>query len=97
MEQLLQPDLNIRMGALSRGPAEASVDTRRTRWAATTGPGAVNRWRADKPDLPLDAWVEERFPSLRRGYIKRVLRSYNTYQLLYGRAPKLPVIKSASR
>jgi soluble lytic murein transglycosylase len=32
-----------------------------------------------------------------RGYIKRVLRSYNTYQLLYGRPAKVTGVQAASR
>ena len=55
----------------------------------------MNRWRAERKGLPLDAWVEEVPIAETRGYIKRVLRSYNTYQLLYGRASKAPVVKSA--
>ncbi|WP_338865922.1 transglycosylase SLT domain-containing protein [Myxococcus stipitatus] len=99
VEQLLQPDLNIRMGAHYLGGLlkRFGGHTPYAVGSYNAGPGAVNRWRADKPDLPLDAWVEEIPISETRGYIKRVLRSYNTYQLLYGRAPKLPVIKSASR
>ncbi|MCP3167230.1 lytic transglycosylase domain-containing protein [Myxococcus qinghaiensis] len=99
VDQLLQPDLNIRFGAHYLGGLlkKFGGHTPYAVGSYNAGPGAVNRWRADKPDLPLDAWVEEIPISETRGYIKRVLRSYNTYQLLYGRAPKLPVIKSAAR
>ncbi len=55
----------------------------------------MNRWRSDRKGLPLDAWVEEVPIAETRGYIKRVLRSYNTYQLLYGRPAKVPVVKAA--
>jgi soluble lytic murein transglycosylase len=55
----------------------------------------VNRWRSARKGLPLDAWVEEVPIAETRGYIKRVLRSYNTYQLLYGRPSKAPVVQSA--
>ncbi|MCE9671482.1 transglycosylase SLT domain-containing protein [Myxococcus stipitatus] len=99
VDQLLQPDLNIRLGAHYLGGLlkRFGGHTPFAVGSYNAGPGAVNRWRADKPDLPLDAWVEEIPISETRGYIKRVLRSYNTYQLLYGRAPGVPVIKSASR
>jgi soluble lytic murein transglycosylase len=61
------------------------------------GPLAIDRWRADRPGVPLDAWVEEVPIAETRGYIKRVLRSYNTYQLLYGRPAKVPAVQAASR
>ncbi len=47
--------------------------------------------------MPLDAWVEEIPIAETRGYVKRVLRSYNTYQLLYGRPAKAPVVQAARR
>ena len=61
------------------------------------GPGAIDRWRAERPGMPLDAWVEEVPIAETRGYIKRVLRSYNTYQLLYGHTAKGPVLQAANR
>ena len=61
------------------------------------GPLAIDRWRADRPGVPLDAWVEEVPIAETRGYIKRVLRSYNTYQLLYSRPAKVPAVQAASR
>ncbi|MFP2960882.1 transglycosylase SLT domain-containing protein [Myxococcus sp. 1LA] len=99
VDQLLQPDLNIRLGAHYLGGLLKRFNGH-TPYAVgsyNAGPGAVNRWRSDKPDQALDAWVEEIPISETRGYIKRVLRSFNTYQLLYGRAPKLPVLKSAAK
>ncbi|QSQ26895.1 transglycosylase SLT domain-containing protein [Pyxidicoccus parkwayensis] len=99
IDALLQPDTNIRLGAHYLGGLLKKFNGH-TPYAVgsyNAGPGAVNRWRSEKPDLPLDAWVEEIPISETRGYIKRVLRSFNTYQLLYGHAPKLPVLKSASK
>nr|WP_240359917.1 transglycosylase SLT domain-containing protein [Pyxidicoccus trucidator] len=99
VDSLLQPDLNIRLGAHYLGGLlkKFKGHTPYAVGSYNAGPGAVNRWRSEKPDLPLDAWVEEIPISETRGYIKRVLRSFNTYQLLYGRAPKLPVLKSAAK
>jgi len=85
--QILQPDLNIRMGAAllgrlvrkyggSRAPALASYNA---------GSTSVDRWLAAGAGRALDEWVEEIPIAETRGYVKRVLRSYNTYQLLYGR------------
>ncbi|MFP2897653.1 lytic transglycosylase domain-containing protein [Corallococcus sp. 4LFB] len=99
VDSLLQPELNIRFGAHYLGGLikKFKGHTPYAVGSYNAGSGAVNRWRAASPDLPLDAWVEEIPIAETRGYIKRVLRSYNTYQLLYGRAPKVPVMPSASR
>ena len=97
VEALLEPDLNIRLGAHYLGELIKKFDGH-TPFAVgsyNAGSGAVNRWRSERPGMPLDAWVEEVPIAETRGYIKRVLRSYNTYQLLYGRPAKVPVVKTA--
>ncbi|MDC0707246.1 transglycosylase SLT domain-containing protein [Stigmatella sp. ncwal1] len=97
VEALLEPDLNIRLGAHYLGELIKKFDGH-TPFAVgsyNAGSGAVNRWRSERPGMPLDAWVEEVPIAETRGYIKRVLRSFNTYQLLYGRPAKVPVVKSA--
>ncbi|XXF80977.1 transglycosylase SLT domain-containing protein [Myxococcaceae bacterium GXIMD 01537] len=97
VDRLLEPDLNIRLGAHHLGTL-VKLFNGHTPYAVgsyNAGAGAVNRWRAANPKQPLDAWVEEIPVAETRGYIKRVLRSYNTYQLLYGRTAKVPVMKSA--
>jgi soluble lytic murein transglycosylase len=97
VENLYDPELNIRLGAHHLGELVKRFNGQ-TPFAVgsyNAGAGAVNRWRADRKGLPLDAWVEEVPIAETRGYIKRVLRSYNTYQLLYGRPSKAPVVKSA--
>ncbi|MBU8897390.1 transglycosylase [Corallococcus sp. H22C18031201] len=99
VDSLLQPDLNIRLGAHYLGTLvkQFKGNTPYAVGSYNAGAAAVNRWRSDKPGQPLDAWVEEIPIAETRGYIKRVLRSYNTYQLLYGHAPHLPLLPSASR
>jgi soluble lytic murein transglycosylase len=83
--RLLDPEVNIRIGS-------AYLADLVKKWEGTpelalasynAGAGAVARWRRDRPGLELDEWVEEIPISETRGYVKRVLRSYNTYQLLY--------------
>lgn len=95
-EALLEPELNIRMGAWYLGVLlkQFSGNAPYAVGSYNAGAGAVNRWRKERPELPLDAWVEEIPIAETRGYIKRVLRSYNTYQLLYGRPAKLPAVRS---
>ena len=98
-QSLLEPDTNIRIGAaylgslLKRFPGQTPFAV----GSYNAGPQAVDKWRADRPGMPLDAWVEEVPIAETRGYIKRVLRSYNTYQLLYGQTAKAPLVKAVSR
>ncbi|HLL85227.1 MAG TPA: transglycosylase SLT domain-containing protein, partial [Longimicrobium sp.] len=83
-ERLLDPDLNIRLGALNLGELLQQFKGVKQFAVAgyNAGPGAVNRWKSERP---LDEWVEEIPIAETRGYVKRVLRSYNTYQLLYAK------------
>ncbi len=88
--QLLDPDVNIRLGA-----AELAHLMRRFAGVKqlalagyNAGPGAVNRWRQAQPEQEIDVWVEEIPIAETRGYVKRVLRSYNTYRLLYRGEPR---------
>ena len=96
-ERLLEPDLNIRLGAWYLGSLVKQFAGNKPYAIASynAGAGAVNRWRADKRELALDEWVEEIPIAETRGYVKRVLRSYNTYQLLYGRTAPLATPPSA--
>jgi soluble lytic murein transglycosylase len=96
-DELLQPDLNIRLGSHYLGSLVRRFSGERAYALASynAGAGAVNRWRADRPELPLDAWVEEIPIAETRGYVKRVLRSYNTYQLLYGTRPPSDAVSLA--
>jgi len=98
-QALLEPDLNIRLGAQYLGSLikRFSGHTPYAVGSYNAGPNAIDRWRADRPGVPLDAWVEEVPIAETRGYIKRVLRSYNTYQLLYGRPAKVTGVQAASR
>jgi soluble lytic murein transglycosylase len=97
VESLLEPEMNIRIGAHHLGSLVKKFDGNAPFAVGSynAGAGAINRWRAERKGMSLDAWVEEVPIAETRGYIKRVLRSYNTYQLLYGRPAKVPVVKSA--
>ncbi|MEW5738835.1 MAG: transglycosylase SLT domain-containing protein [Myxococcota bacterium] len=102
--QLLEPDLNIRLGAryLSDLLLRAHGVKQFALAGYNAGESAVARWRRENGDEDLAAWVEQIPLQETRGYVKRVLRSYNTYKLLYApadvartvapfqRAPALP-------
>lgn len=83
--QLLEPDLNIRLGA--RYLADLLLRAQGVKQFAlagyNAGESAVSRWRREHGDEDLAAWVEQIPLQETRGYVKRVLRSYNTYKLLY--------------
>ncbi len=84
--QIMDPATNLRLGAtyLSglvrrfNGALHSAVGS------YNAGPGAITRWWSARPDAPVDEWVEEIPLTETRGYVKRVLRTYNTYKLLRG-------------
>jgi soluble lytic murein transglycosylase len=86
-EQLQNPSTNIQLGAAYLGRLLQRFDGNVALALASynAGEGAVNRWRSARPETELDRWVEEIPLSETRGYVKRVLRSWNTYRLLVGR------------
>jgi soluble lytic murein transglycosylase len=58
--------------------------------AYNAGGGAVRRWLEQRRGLALDEFVEEIPVEETRGYVKRVLRSYAAYRLLYGAPEPAP-------
>jgi len=86
-KDLLQPDLNIRLGATLLGGLVKKYGGNRAPALAAYNAGAnsVDVWLRANAGRPLDEWVEEIPIAETRGYVKRVLRTYNTYELLYGR------------
>jgi soluble lytic murein transglycosylase len=92
--RILDPEINIRIGSAYLSDLvkrfEGTYELALAGYNA--GGGAVSRWRRERPQLELDEWVEEIPISETRGYVKRVLRSYNAYQLLYrSPAPEVTV------
>ncbi len=85
VEELLEPELNLQIGG--RYLADLLRRAKGVKHYAVAsynaGEGAVRRWRNANPSAAIDEWVEEIPLTETRGYVKRVLRSYNTYQLLY--------------
>jgi soluble lytic murein transglycosylase len=86
---LLQPDLNIRIGSWFLGDLMRQFKGQKEFALAgyNAGPHSVGKWRAERPKVAMDEWVEEIPYSETRGYVKRVLRTYVTYQLLYASPP----------
>lgn len=83
--QLLEPELNIQLGARYLSDLLSRMKGVKPFALASynAGESAVARWRKENGDDDLAAWVELVPLQETRGYVKRVLRSYNTYKLLY--------------
>jgi len=54
------------------------------------GGGNVNKWLNSKGNLPTDAFVESIPIRETRGYVKRVLGTYQLYRTLKGKGPLFP-------
>lgn len=87
---LTDASLNIRIGARYLGELVRRFDgsVALALAAYNAGGGAVSRWREQRRGLELDEFVEEIPIEETRGYVKRVLRSYAAYRLLYGASPE---------
>lgn len=84
-ERLMEPEVNIRLGGAYLGELLAQLGHPALALAAyNAGPGTVSGWVRARGGLPLDAFVEEIPLDETRGYVKRCLRSYAAYHLLYG-------------
>jgi soluble lytic murein transglycosylase len=83
---LLKPSTNIALGARVlgtllerfRGQAVLAIA------GYNAGPGRPSRWLKEKPEAPLDLWVEAIEYAETRNYVKRVLSSRAAYRWLYG-------------
>jgi soluble lytic murein transglycosylase len=87
VEKLLDPETSIQLGAayLGRLLQRFGGNAAYALASYNAGAGAVERWRSARRNVDLDVWVEDIPLSETRGYVKRVLRSWNTYRLLGGR------------
>jgi soluble lytic murein transglycosylase len=98
VEALLEPDLNVRLGARYLADLIARFDGVGPYVIASynAGPSAVSRWRKDHSTDDLATWVEEIPLQETRQYVKRVLRSYSAYKLLYspGAVPRTILSRS---
>jgi soluble lytic murein transglycosylase len=96
VERLFEPSTSIQLGSAYLSSLlhrfEGNVPYALASYNA--GASAVQRWRTARPNLDLDAWVEEIPLAETRGYVKRVVRSWNTYRLLAGR-PLAGVVRTS--
>jgi len=90
---LTDPALNIRLGAIHLGEMlrRFGGSAPLALAAYNAGDAPVRGWWRARSALPLDEFVEEIPLQETRGYVKRVLRSYAAYRMLYGKAAERPV------
>lgn len=81
---LLNPSGNVRLGSAYLGSLQRRFEGNAAHAIASynAGPNAVNRWLERSDGADLDEWVEDIPVDETRGYVKRVLGSYATYQFL---------------
>jgi peptidoglycan lytic transglycosylase len=89
-EQLYDPETNIRLGTYYLRSLFERFDGSRAFTIASynAGPEAVGRWLEKNAQPKPDVFVESVPYGETRRYLRRVLRSYHMYQLLYGDAVK---------
>lgn len=83
---LMVPGLNIRLGAVHLGDLlrRFGGSAPLALAAYNAGESPVRAWWRARSGMALDEFVEEIPIQETRGYVKRVLRSYAAYRLLYG-------------
>jgi soluble lytic murein transglycosylase len=86
--RLTEPDVNVRIGTSYLADLVARFDNVAHALAAyNAGENRVERWRAERPGLDTDEFVDDiPFPET-QNYVKRVLGTAEDYRLLYGAAP----------
>jgi len=84
-DDLFEPETNIRLGAHYLGELQRRFDGRMSASIASynAGPLAVESWITEADTRDDDEWVESIPYDQTRSYVKRVLRSYHAYRVLY--------------
>jgi soluble lytic murein transglycosylase len=85
---LTNPDTNVRLGTayLSDLLARYGNDPAPALAAYNAGESRVDRWRAERPGVPRDEFIDDiPFPET-QNYVKRIIGTAEDYRLLYGSA-----------
>lgn len=92
--QILDEETNVRLGTvyIRVHLAHASGHTPLALAGYNAGPASLQSWFDRYGDRQVDAWVESITFNETRGYVRKVMTSYITYQGLYGDG-ELPDIK----
>ncbi|RAL20026.1 hypothetical protein DL240_19155 [Lujinxingia litoralis] len=84
--QILNPDTNVRLGTMYIRIHIAHAADRPSLALAgyNAGPAPLRSWMERYGDREVDAWVESITYKEARGYVRKVMTSFITYQGLYG-------------
>ncbi|MCH7599810.1 MAG: transglycosylase SLT domain-containing protein [Myxococcales bacterium] len=84
-DDLFEPETNIKLGAYYLTELLGRFDGRLSASIASynAGPNAVEGWLGKPASTEDDVWVESIPYDQTRSYVKRVLRSYHAYRVLY--------------
>ncbi len=90
---LADPALNLRLAAryMKLIRSETNAPYALVPAAYNAGEGALKRWLRERPDVPLDLFVEAIPFEETRWYVKRVVSSWAVYRTLYGKDEKDPL------
>ena len=98
---LTNPDINIRMGTLYFSQLVKQFGGTHYALASyNAGESRVVRWRAERPGLDVDEFIDDIPCPETQNYVKRVLGTAEDYRRLYGEVGALPipvVVKPATR
>jgi soluble lytic murein transglycosylase len=83
--RLTDPDVNVRIGtAYFADLMKRFGDPAFALAAYNAGENRVDRWRAERPGIPLDEFIDDiPFPET-QNYVKRILGTAEDYRILYG-------------
>ncbi len=85
-DHLDDPRVNIRIGSwyLDSLLARFGMDLPLALAAYNAGPTNVSRWLKEKKHMPTEVFIEDMPFAETRRYVRKVLKSYNIYNALYG-------------
>ncbi|MGC4115637.1 MAG: transglycosylase SLT domain-containing protein [Myxococcales bacterium] len=89
-EDLFEPDTSIRLGCTYLGALLREFDGEAAyAFAAYNAePERIHRWLEQRPGRPIDEFIEEIPIEETRGYVRRLLRTVETYRMLSGNDPR---------
>jgi peptidoglycan lytic transglycosylase len=82
---LTNPDANVRIGTTYLADTIRSMGSVPLALASyNAGPTPVRRWKAQKPNLPQDEFIDDIPYPETQNYVKKILATSDDYRRLYG-------------
>jgi len=83
---LTDPDINIRLGTTYFSDKMKEFGSAHLALAAyNAGERAVRRWRTERPDVPVDEFIDDIPYPETQNYVKRILGTADDYRRIYGK------------